>query len=144
MVTMRFMILAAKFMVHDSVNFIKFLFKFNFFWHLSSLGFVFSVLYFMELTILLDIFIKVCSHQKKRMQKWCTHFCSACCIFHIVRCFCTPWENAITLASLWHRHRDVQKRVQKIINEKFLTSKKKFAFALIRCEWALSLLGCHD
>ena len=62
--------------------------------------------------------------------------------------FCTPSDNPITLASSWHRRRDVQKRGQKIINEKFLTSKKKFTFALgpkspwmpwLQCGWWLRL-----
>ena len=60
---------AVKFMVHDNYNFIRFLFKFNFFWHVSSLGFCLFKLWCMKLTILLNFFIKVCSHQKKRMQK---------------------------------------------------------------------------
>ena len=69
METMGLMILAAKFMVHDNVNLIRLIFKFNFFWHFSSLGFCLFKLYFMKLIILLDFFIKVCSHQKKANAK---------------------------------------------------------------------------
>ena len=52
------------------------------------------------------------------------------CIFHIMRCFCTPSDNPIRWASSRHHHCDVRKEFFSAAHAAFFTSQGAFAHLL--------------